>query len=73
MIIATAQTATYLSGISNNIENHITLTKLAAKNGAHLILFPEMSLTSYERLKSRELSFSNQDGRLSKLKMISIE
>lgn len=73
MIIAAAQTSPHLSHVSNNIEDHVKLTKLAALNGAELILFPEMSLSSYEREKAKELTFSDRDERLTALINIASE
>ena len=71
MIIASAQTSPKRENISANIEDHLKLTKLAVKNGADLILFPEMSLTSYERKKAHKLTFSENDSRLIELRKIS--
>lgn len=67
MIIAAAQTIPKIDDIQGNIRNHIHLAKIAARNGADLILFPEMSLTSYERKNAKRLVFKKEDPRLAEL------
>lgn len=73
MIIASAQTSPTRDNTSRNINDHIRLTKLAIKNGADLILFPEMSLSSYERKNANQLTFSENDPRLDELRKIASE
>ena len=73
MILATAQTFPKLEDTDANLEDHYQLTKLAADNGADLILFPEMSLSSYERAKAAALAFSMEDSRLDKLRALSAD
>jgi predicted amidohydrolase len=68
MILAAAQTKPFKNNTDQNILEHLRLVELAAKEGAKLIVFPEMSLTGYERELADELSFSENDSRLSSLK-----
>lgn len=67
MIIAAAQTKPF-KNTKENIQDHIRLIELAAKENVQLIVFPEMSLTGYEREQADELSFSIDDSRLEVLK-----
>lgn len=66
MIIASAQTKPF-ENTNENIQDHLRLIKLAANKGAKLILFPEMSLTGYQREDAESFSFSIDDPRLSPL------
>jgi NAD+ synthase (glutamine-hydrolysing) len=45
--LALAQINTQLGNVEANLEKHLALTKDARRNGADLILFPELSLTGY--------------------------
>jgi len=45
--IALAQINTVLGGVDQNLEKHLKLIASARKDGADLILFPELSLTGY--------------------------
>jgi predicted amidohydrolase len=67
MIIAAAQTKPS-KNTEENIQDHIRLIELTAKENVQLIIFPEMSLTGYEREQANELSFSMDDSRLEILK-----
>jgi len=73
MILASAQTSPKRFDINANLTDHYSLIKLAAKNGANLILFPELSITGYEREKANELIFEKDDSRLNELIKLSIE
>lgn len=72
MILASAQTSPKRFDINANLIDHYKLVELAAKNGADLILFPELSITGYEREKANELIFEKNDSRLSELKKLSV-
>jgi predicted amidohydrolase len=73
MILASAQTSPKRFDISANLNDHYKLIELASKNGADLILFPELSLTGYERAESKDLIFKKNDSRLNDLKKLSIK
>ena len=47
LTLALAQINTKLGDVDANLEKHLALAKEAGKNGAELIIFPELSLTGY--------------------------
>lgn len=47
MTLALAQINTKLGDVDANLEKHLALAKEAWKNGAELVVFPELSLTGY--------------------------
>ncbi len=73
MILASAQIKTIREDINANLEKHYEMVALATKKGADLIIFPELSLSGYEREKAKYLAFTEQDSRLNKLRTLSIE
>ncbi len=72
MIIAIAQTHPK-STIKENLTDHYEMIEVAAKHSADMIIFPEMSLTSYVRERARDLSFSIDDIRLKKISELAVE
>jgi predicted amidohydrolase len=68
MIIASAQTIPFSQNTEANIQSHIRLIELAAQHRAQLIVFPELSLTGYERELASELILSKHDPRLEVIK-----
>lgn len=68
MKLAAAQIKSVPQHTEANIRNHIRMIDLAAEQGVGFILFPEMSLTGYERELGLEMSFSVNDGRLAAFK-----
>ncbi|PVX47129.1 putative amidohydrolase [Flavobacterium sp. 103] len=73
MILAAAQTKPIRRDIDSNLLEHYRLVKLAAANGAQLIVFPELSITGYEREDAADLAFSANDSRLDYLKKLATE
>lgn len=73
MILAAAQTNPIRRDIDSNLLEHYRLVKLAAANGAQLIVFPELSITGYEREDAADLTFSENDSRLDYLKKLATE
>ncbi|PZX94763.1 carbon-nitrogen hydrolase family protein [Flavobacterium aquariorum] len=73
MILAAAQTKPIRRDIDSNLLDHYRLVKLAAANGAQLIVFPELSITGYEREDAAQLAFSENDSRLDYLKKLAHE
>lgn len=73
MILAAAQTNPNKGDISGNLKDHYRLTRMAADKGAALILFPEMSITGYERDGAEGLSFTHEDLRLDTLRNLAID
>lgn len=64
MILASAQTNPDQKDIFTNLNDHYHLIRIAADNGAQIIVFPEMSITGYVREEAKELSFQQTDSRL---------
>jgi predicted amidohydrolase len=73
MILAAAQFTPAGGNISENLRIHAELIRKAAGSGADLILFPEMSLTGYERENAAGLSFRRGDPKLDVLKKLAID
>jgi predicted amidohydrolase len=73
MILAAAQTKPKRGDIDTNLLDHYRLVKLAAANGAQLIVFPELSITGYEREDADQLAFNENDTRLDHLKKLANE
>jgi predicted amidohydrolase len=73
MILAAAQTKPKRGDIDANLLDHYRLVELAAENGAQLIVFPELSITGYEREDAADLAFSENDSRLDYLKKLATE
>ncbi len=71
MKICVAQTRPVKGDIQSNIENHKKLIELAVSNGAHTIIFPELSLTGYEPQLSKELATNQDDSRFDDFQNIS--
>lgn len=62
--ISVAQTCPFKGDVDANMGEHLRLVDLAASEGAHVILFPELSLTGYEVELAGHLAFSAHDSRL---------
>jgi predicted amidohydrolase len=70
MILASAQTKPKRNTIDANLVDHYRLIEIAVENNADLILFPEMSITGYEREDAAAQAFSLNDPRIEKLKAL---
>lgn len=70
--VAVAQMNSRLADVRHNIDTHIAYIREAEREGAQLLLFPELSLTGYQ-LKSgvRDVAMSRLDPRLLELASIS--
>ncbi len=68
--MAAAQTKPKQGDISGNLIDHYRLCEMAHAEGANLLVFPEMSISGYEREKACELSFSKNDSRLDELRKL---
>jgi predicted amidohydrolase len=73
MILAAAQTKPKRGDIDANLLDHYHLIELAVANGAQLIVFPELSITGYERENASRLAFTKNDIRLNHLKKLATE
>jgi predicted amidohydrolase len=67
-LLAAAQTVVVKGDIGANVERHVVLSAIAARHGARLVLFPELSLTGYEPTLARELALTADDARLAPLR-----
>jgi predicted amidohydrolase len=72
-VYSVAQINSVRENYKKNIEKHMEYIELAAQNDAEIIVFPEMSLTGYERDLARTQSFTKDDGRLECFKKSSSE
>lgn len=73
MILAAAQTKPKRGDIGSNLLDHYRLIALAAEKGANLIVFPELSITGYERENAAELAFTKDDYRIDHLKELAVD
>lgn len=62
--VASAQIEVKRLNSEANIENHVKWIRLAGDYGVDLIVFPELSVTGYERELAREQAFTATDRRL---------
>jgi predicted amidohydrolase len=65
--IAVAQTVPVAGDVAANMSAHLRLAERAAAAGAHVVVFPELSLTGYEIELAERLAFSASDHRLAPL------
>lgn len=72
MIIAAAQTRTENKSISQNLDDHYRLVKMASKHNVQLIAFPEMSITGYVRETATQYALTENDSRLDKLRDLAV-
>jgi predicted amidohydrolase len=66
LIIASAQTLAN-ADVANNIDDHIRLVQEAGRRQVDLMVFPELSLTGYDREQAREKAFTINDSRIKPL------
>lgn len=65
--LAAAQTVPRRGDVQANLEEHVRLADEAAGRGAHIVVFPELSLTGYELDLADKLAFREDDPRLEPL------
>jgi predicted amidohydrolase len=65
--VAAAQAISERGDVAGNVEQHCQLAQLAARQGADVVVFPELSLTGYELDLAPELAFTAEDARLEPL------
>lgn len=73
MILAAAQTKPTRGNIEANLLDHYRLIELAVQNKAQLIVFPELSISGYEREDAQKLTFKKEDSRLDHLRKLAVE
>ncbi len=71
MKICVAQTKPVKGDIQRNVEGHKILINMATSSGAHVIIFPELSLTGYEPDLVKELATTQYDKRFDDFQKIS--
>ena len=72
MILASAQTKPNKNrDIKSNLIDHYNLINIASENQVDLIVFPEMSITGYERENALGMAFTEDDLRLEELRQLS--
>lgn len=62
--IAAAQFTSKAGDIEFNAARHLTFLRAASEYGVNYLVFPELSLTGYERELGRQLAMGSQDQRL---------
>ena len=73
MILASAQTKPKQGDVKSNLIDHYNLIEIASENQVDLIVFPEMSITGYERENALSLAFTENDSRLENLRQLSVK
>jgi predicted amidohydrolase len=63
LTIAAAQSISIAADVSANLARHMRFVEAAAAHGVQLLVFPELSLTGYERGHARELAMRLDDAR----------
>jgi predicted amidohydrolase len=66
IILASAQTLPK-TDVATNIDDHIRLVQQASRHQVDLIVFPELSLTGYDREQAKEKAFTIDDSRIKTL------
>jgi predicted amidohydrolase len=66
--LAVAQTCPIAGDVAANISEHLRLARMAAAEGAEVVLYPELSLTGYEPAIASQLAFAEDDTRLAPLR-----
>lgn len=63
-VIAAAQSVSAAGDIEANVQRHLAFMRVAIEQGVGFLVFPELSLTGYERALARQLAIEPSDGRL---------
>ena len=66
--MAVAQTASTRGDIEGNVETHVRFAETAARRGARIVVFPELSLTGYEPDIAASHALTPDDPRLHTLR-----
>jgi predicted amidohydrolase len=73
LTLAAAQFIARPRDVQHNVRRHVRLTSLAADHGAQLVVFPELSLTSYDLRVTRDDALAPDDPQLKPLAQIARE
>ncbi|WP_297098785.1 carbon-nitrogen hydrolase family protein [uncultured Draconibacterium sp.] len=71
MRVAVAQIEAIKGNIGANVETHLKWIKRAIENNADMVVFPELSLTGYERDLAEQLATHQDDNRLDEMQRLS--
>ncbi len=71
MRVAIAQTEPFKGNIEKNLENHLKWIKQAIQHNAHMVVFPELSLTGYEPDLAESLATNQDNTRLDEMQSLS--
>ena len=71
MRLCVAQLRPVAGNIQSNVVAHVRLIELAVSNGAEIIVFPELSMTGYDRALARDLAIDHEDRRFDVFQTIS--
>jgi len=69
--IAVAQSSSVKGDIAENVRRHAKFVSCAAEHGAHVVVFPELSLTGYEPTVAGETAIDSDDPQLDPLRELS--
>jgi predicted amidohydrolase len=70
-VFAAAQAISALRDVTANVASHVRLASRAASHGARFVVFPELSLTSYDLGLTVTDALASDDGRLDPLRQAS--
>ena len=73
MKIALAQIQSIAGDVEINTRKHEQAIRQASNMGAHLVVFPELSITGYEPSLAQDLAFDHDDSRLTVFQTLSDE
>ena len=68
LVIAAAQSVSLDGDVAANVARHLAFVDAARERGAHLVVFPELSLTGYEPARAHEVALRPDDPRLAPLR-----
>ncbi|MEK6258656.1 MAG: carbon-nitrogen hydrolase family protein [Planctomycetota bacterium] len=71
MKLCVAQLRPVAGNIQSNVVAHVRLIELAVASGAEIVVFPELSMTGYDRARARDLAVDLEDRRLDVFQTIS--
>ena len=65
--LAAGQTIPILGDVSRNVADHVDMAEAAGREGAEIVVFPELSLTGYALASLEQLAMAPSDARLAPL------
>ncbi|MDF2472822.1 MAG: synthetase [Anaerocolumna sp.] len=72
-IYTVAQIKSFRENYTRNIEKHMEYIRLSAQYNSKIVIFPEMSLTGYDRERAGDQCFTKDDLRLECLRKASLD